>query len=195
MSFSIPKVVTESAILNFCISLGILFTLMLGSGVLPVPLPLLALIALAISIIISTLSFIAKNWKRRWPAFVALGALTFLLTNLVFLKLIDGGLRRAKSYTKSLALEIETLRNVKGVWPANLKEIPADRIPQVSFSEQWPYAYEEDDGFYDKVGGFLIDYYVENQEPKLAVGRRDINVDWNWKESRWEKPQGRVEKE
>ena len=195
MTFSIPKVVAESAILNFSISLGILFSLMFGSGVLPVPMLLLALIALALSIIISPSAFIAKNWKRRWPAYVVLGALTFLLSNLVFVMLIDGGLRRAKSYAKSLALEIETLRNLKGAWPANLKEIPADRRPRVSFSERWPYAYEEEDGIYDKVGGFLIDYWVENQEPKLAVGRRDINVDWNWKGSRWEKPQGWVERE
>ena len=101
-----------------------------------------------------------------------------------------GGLRRAKLYARSLAPEIEVARRVKDSWPASLKEIPIDLRLQVAFSERWPYDYEKEDGLYDKLSGFLIYYHVDEQGPKLAVGRRDIHVNWNWKESRWEDSTG-----
>jgi len=93
-------------------------------------------------------------------------------------------------YAKSLATEIEAVSRVKGDWPSNLKEIPLNRRPQVAFPERWPYDYDEEDGLYDKVGGFVISYCVDDQGPKLAVGRRDIRVNWNWKVSRWENSSG-----
>jgi len=190
MRFTTPRILIASTIINFGISWTILFGLVMGSGILPVNLPLLALIALTLSIIVASLSIFAENWKRSWHVIVALGAVTFFLSCVVFMKLVDGGLRKAKSYAKSLTLEIEAVRRVKGDWPANLKEIPVDRRPEVAFSERWLYDYDEENGLYDKVGGFYIDYYFHDQEPKLAVVRRDIRVDWNWKESRWENSTG-----
>jgi len=187
-----PRLPVASTIINFGISWTILFGLVIGSGVLPVSLPLLAIIALTLSIVIASVSYIAENWKIRWPVIIALGALSLFLSVVVFMMLVDGGLRKAKSYAKSLALEIEAVRRDKSAWPAKLKEIPIDRRPQVAFSERWPYDYQEEDGLYDKVGGFFIDYYyhVQLQEPKLAVVRRDIRVNWDWKEMRWENSPG-----
>jgi hypothetical protein len=192
MRGAISRVTYATATINFGVAWMIFFGLVFGSGIMPVNFLVLALIIATISIITASLSVVVRNWNLRWLALLISAGLAFCLSVCAFYKLADGGLRRPKSYARSLALEVEARRKLKGAWPAKLDEIPINNRPQVSFLERWPYDYQVENGLYDKVGGFLIYYYYhpDFEEPKLSVGRRDILVDWNWKESRWENEKG-----
>ncbi|HKQ80244.1 MAG TPA: hypothetical protein VJ810_41510 [Blastocatellia bacterium] len=76
MRFTTPRILIASTIINFGISWTILFGLVMGSGVLPVSLPLLALIALILSIIAASFSIIAEKTNRGLNLLVGEGTST-----------------------------------------------------------------------------------------------------------------------
>ena len=161
--------------------IGVLFLPVSGGGILPVSPASLFLVALAASVAAAFVS----SFVRRGLWLAILSFLGVAVVVRVYTNLEQNGLSRAKDYAARLASEITSVRRERGDWPSDLKELPAGRRPRLERSEMWPYEYVEEDGFYRKVGGYVIWYGVDNGRPDLKVFRREVGVVWDWEGSRW----------
>jgi hypothetical protein len=170
--------------INFSINIGILFFLILGSGIFPVSGWLFSLIAAATSLILALLlPLIARRIKVGAVLLTLLGVFAVFS---VFGYFIDTSFRQAKLYAEKLVPEIEAVHKSKGSWPTSLAEIPPERRPRLNEAAVWPLLLWERNGFYVSIGGLIISYSTNDQEPSLRVGRRDLQASLDWKESRWD---------
>jgi hypothetical protein len=174
---------------NLLIQTVIFFGQVLGSGILPIAFNRLLLVATFISILIALLSCFIRRWTI--AVAVALSFCGFFVSGAIFDHYVENGLERAKAYGGALASEVEAIHKRTGNWPASLEEIPAEHRPKVDLRKEWPYLYIEEDGFYSKVGGFVVWYSADDQVPDLSVGRREISYTWNWQKSGWEESRRR----
>jgi hypothetical protein len=170
-------------VINYILNCGLFFFLVLESTIRPVNLNMLFLAAALISLCVAIGCFFVQRWVQATA--VVLSVLGVFAAGSVFMYCVDQGLERAESYAEIWAKEIEAVHRSTGRWPVTLKEIPFERRPRIDPNTMWPYEYFEDDCVH-LVGGFVIDYRADHQVPELIVGRRDLSVTWNWKNSQWE---------
>jgi hypothetical protein len=170
--------------LSIIINSVTMFLSILGSGVMPISFSMLLLATLPISFAVAFISYFVR--KRTTLIISALMVISFSATGRVFMHFLENGFEKAKSYASRIAVEVEVLHAKTGKWPADLKEIPMERRPHIDPEILRPYKSYEEDNIYIKIGGFYINYLTDKQPPNLSVGRRDINVTWNWKTSQWE---------
>lgn len=168
--------------ISFSISIGILFFLILGSGIFPVSGWLFSLIAVATSLILALfLPLLARRIKVGAVLLTLLGVFSVFS---IFGYFVDASFRQAKLYAEKLVPEIQAVHKSKGSWPTSLAEIPPERRPRLNEAAVWPLLLRERNGFYVSIGGLIIDYSTNDQEPSLRVERRDLQAFWDWKESR-----------
>lgn len=169
---------------SLVINASTMFCLVLGSGVMPIRMSELFLATVPVSFAVAFVSYFV-----RWRVKLLIAALMltgFFATGRIFGYFLNNGFERAKSYASRLALEVKTLHEKTGTWPAELAEIPPERRPLVDAATMGPYRYYEEENLYLNVGGFYIIYEIDKQTPRLRVARRDISVSWNWQASQWE---------
>ena len=164
---------------------SLFFLLILGSGILPIPLTYFAGIALGIGVTFGTISSSVKNWQGIVIRCLCVCVL-FCLVGSTFMHFVRSGLLVAESYGTSLAEEIIQTRNERGLWPEAGNNIPKIANSKLNTDQKWPYIYLQHDGEkFSKIGGFLISYRVENKKPVLTISRRDYGVIFNWETRSW----------
>jgi hypothetical protein len=158
----------------------------LGSGVLPVPLHVSFLWVLPAILVFSVIGGIL--WNRRGCLInTALGIIVLLLILEITRHCFLTGLHHAQTYGKALASSIQLFHKVHSRWPSSLDELPKDLLPAFDPESISPYLCFKNNDYFDKIGGFFIQYDVEKGSPRLRVGRRKVVFSWNWDESVWER--------
>ena len=161
--------------------------LILGSGILPVPM----------WILIISVSPLAVGWSLAWPrirgrwrplTLIAMALVTFYLLGQVYMYFVDKGFGYAKAHGVKLAYAIYDYHKEQDRWPENLTELPRANRPALDPHDISPYIYiRGDDGRFEKVGGFFISYKLSEGKPTLTVGRRDFRDSWDWDKMAWKK--------
>lgn len=141
----------------FC--LLIYLGLALGSGLSPRFTLCLILISLL------GLGFI-KNRLKKFRSYLLIIAL-LIFTVLMFRIEANYNFNQAKITGQITASVITDYKNRHGFYPKSIEYLPEKIKPQ------------------DTVAGFFITYELENDVPKLIVGRRNWKATWDWIDQKW----------
>ena len=141
----------------FC--LLVYFGLALGSGLSPKFTLCLILISLF------GFGFIKNRLKKFRPYLLITALLVF--TVLMFRIEANYNFNQAKISGQKTATAITDYKNRHGFFPKSIEFLPGKIQPV------------------DTVAGFSITYELENDVPKLIVGRRDWKATWNWIDQKW----------
>lgn len=156
----------------------VMVSLVMASGILPIPLSLLFGAGLLIGI---AAAVPAGAYGRTRLRFVLLSILAFALTLIaamsLFLHVQKSGLAHATRYAQTWVAPIEQSRQRSGAWPPSYVHPAPPQLP-------WPYL-ATCNREWCKVAGYFVSYRLENGTPHLRVARRDIEREWDWKASRW----------
>jgi hypothetical protein len=164
----------------------IMLCVVLGSGILPIPLWLL-ITAAATAAFVLTIPALLLGRRRILLSVLSAAAVTGTLvtTMLIFGHFQNMGFTLAKQYGGAVAASLAATHAATGVWPTDTKELPEHAKPRLNLP--WPYVAFCEDGVCQKVAGYFVEYSVDDSgAPKLRVIRRDISARWNWSLKRFE---------
>jgi hypothetical protein len=136
----------------------IYFGLALGSGLSPKFTLFLILISLL------GLGFIKNRFKKCRSYLLIIVLLT--LTVLMFRIEVNYDFNQAKITGQKTAIAITDYKNRHGFYPKSIESLPEKKTQGT-------------------VAGFFITYELENDVPKLIVGRRDWKATWDWIDQKW----------
>jgi hypothetical protein len=159
-----------------------LSSLVLASGVLPIP-SLLLLLGAAIAGVAGSLpAAIFGTTRTRFLSLAVIAvAWTVIATACLFLYFQRAGLTHAERYAEGWARAIAAAHEHTGQWPRRLEDVarpPAHDIP-------WPYRSSCRGTVCDTVGGYTLVYLPEKTPPILRVARRELRVEWDWSRREW----------
>lgn len=176
----------KMALATWIVFTGVMFALMLGSGVCAVPLSVYLLSAAAVALGYGAIvSVMPSRLTCITQVVLLLGSL--VLVGSIFMQFYIGGMNLAKDYGSRLAESVEAYHRTTGEWPKSLSELPTGSLPKLDPREVVPYLCDtEIHGSETKIGGFFVVYGLSPEDgPWLRVSRRDELVVFDWETKTW----------
>ncbi|HET6454055.1 MAG TPA: hypothetical protein VFI02_06580 [Armatimonadota bacterium] len=177
------KIILIAFLVSWAVNCFIVFFLVLGSGILPIPTDLLFLSVMPVSLIWVLLFLSKRGW---WLAVGGLAAafISFYLIARIFMHFVDTGYGHAKARGASIAQKVSIYHKQHDRWPEDLTGVD---LPPLDPKRISPYICE---GLFhdheEKVGGFFVFYELSEGKPVLKVSRRDMSATWNWDTMSWQ---------
>jgi hypothetical protein len=163
----------------------VITSLVMASGILPVPHALLVAMAGAAGFVAALPAIVFGRSRRRFVSLAVVAiVLTVIAPSLVFLHFQRRGLEYAKAYGSRWAEAAAHSRAAQGgTWPPSLRSVPAKLAPGVDLPK--PYIAECQANVCEKIAGYFLHYEVTDAKPHLMLGRRDIAFEWSWSAGKW----------
>jgi len=168
-------------------NLGLDLFAILGSGVFPVTLSVLAGISFTLACLSALVLLLVP--KRRAQVAVFLAILSMPANLVIFSGMVSQAYESAREYGAGLAPLIQEFRQQRGRWPEYLDELPHEKLRALKPKRQLPLLLYSRDGLtWNIIGGIIVSYSCGpgDTKPQLYVGRRDLSSRWDWEGMRWD---------
>ena len=164
---------------GFAASFGT-FSIVLGSGILPVPFSGLLRSSIPAGLLVGIVVGAGSPIRWRWFSVIVTTLVAVGVAAALFNTVADRALLVAEAYAQQIAVLVERHAAVTGHWPKALSEVPG--IDRVQTPGQPWLAYPDSE--YPKIAGFFINY-GSTASPRIWVSRRRYGAEYNLITKTW----------